>query len=145
MSWIKRHRGLVIFLALIFLAGAALFFSAPERRATGYFYRHLEELEENAARWQAGEPLSYDPELTVNVWGGEHEIVEYIVVSRGSAPSGTYYGFFYSPDGVPMSFQNSGEALTRRDQDQWVWQGDGDNHGYVEFLRPCWYYFEASL
>lgn len=139
-----KKKGLIV-IALIFLAGAALFFSTPERRAAGYFYRHMEELEENAARWQAGEPLSHDPRLTVNVWDGEHEIVEYIVVSRGLVPSGSYYGFFYSPDGVPVSFQNSGEKLLRRSQYEWVWQGEGDNHGYVELLRPNWYYFEASL
>lgn len=139
-----KKKGLVV-IALIFLAGAALFFSAQERRAAGYFYRHIEELEENVARWQAGEPFSYDPRLTVNVWDGEHDIVEYIVVSRGLVPSGTYYGFFYSPDDVPVSFQNSGEELSRQGRDEWVWQGEGDNQGYVELLRPGWYYFEASL
>lgn len=38
-----KKKGLVV-IALIFLAGAALFFSTPERRAAGYFYRHIEEL-----------------------------------------------------------------------------------------------------
>lgn len=139
-----KKKGLIV-IALIFLAGAALFFSTPERRVTGYFYRHMEELEENAARWQAGESLSHDPKLTVNVWDGEHEIVEYLVTGRGFGPSCSYYGFFYSPDGVPVSFQNSGEKLSQRGQYEWVWQGEGDNHGYVELLCPNWYYFEASL
>lgn len=139
-----KKKGLVV-IALIFLAGAALFFSTPERRAMGYFYRHSAELEADVAHWQAGEPIRFDPRLTVNVWDGEHQIVEYIVDGRGLAPSGTYYGFFYSPDGVPVSFQNSGEELSRQGQDEWVWQGEGDNRGYVELMRPCWYYFEASL
>lgn len=132
-------------LVLAFVIGAALFLNTPERRTMGYFRIHQEELTQAAARWQRGEELSFDPRLTVNIWEGEHEIVEYIVVSRGLIPSGSYYGFFYSPDGVPVSFQNSGEELKRLGQYAWSWQGEGDNCGYIELIVPQWYYFEASL
>lgn len=140
----KKKKGALL-LVLLLAAGAVLVLSAPKQRAMGYFYRHSAELEADVAHWQAGEPIRFDPRLTVNVWEGEHKIVEYIVAGRGLAPSGTYYGFFYSPDGVPVSFQNSGEELSQQRQDEWVWQGEGDNRGYVELMRPCWYYFEASL
>lgn len=136
---------MVLVLALVVFAGGALFCSSPEGRAKRYFRSHQEELTRAVAHWQRGEGLSSDPGLTVNIWEGDHQIVEYIVVSRGIVPSGSYYGFFYSPDGVPVSFQNSGEALARQGQYEWTWQGEGDNRGYVELLRPGWYYFEASL
>lgn len=132
-------------LVLAFVIGAALFLSTPERRTMGYFRSHQEELVQAVSRWRMGEGLSFDPRLTVNVWEGDHSIVEYIVVSRGIVPSSSCYGFFYSPDGVPVSFQNSGEALTRRGRYEWVWQGEGDNRGRVELIQPNWYYFEASL
>lgn len=132
-------------LVLAFAAGAVLLLSSPERRTKLYFYRHLTELEAEIVQYQAGERLSFDPKLTVNIWSGEHEIVEYLVTGRGFGPSCSYYGFFYSPDGTPVSFQNSGQKLTRQGQYEWTWQGEGDNRGYVELLRPGWYYFQASL
>lgn len=132
-------------LVLAFVIGAALFLSTPERRVKGYFHSHQEELTQAVARWQMGEGLSFAPGLTANIWEGEHDMVEYIVISRGIVPSGRYYGFFYSPDSVPLAFQNSGEALTRRSQYEWVWQGEGDNRGRVELIQPNWYYFEATL
>ena len=132
-------------LVLAFAAGAILFLNTPERRTKGYFRIHQEELTQAVSRWQRGEELSFDPRLTVNIWSGEHDIVEYIVVSRGIVTSSSYYGFFYSPDGVPVSFQNSGEELERLGQYEWCWQGEGDNRGYIELILPNWYYFEASL
>ena len=122
-------------LAVLFL----LFLPTPERRTKLYFYRHWPELETGIISWQAGETLSFDPTLTVNIWGEEEEIVEYIVTGWGLAPASDYYGFFYSRNDVPVSFQNGGEVLTRQGQYEWVWDGQGDNHGYVELLRPCWY------
>lgn len=138
-----RKKGWI--LVLLFVIGAALFLSTPERQTKLYFYRHLPELEAEILQYQAGEHLSFDPKLTVNIWSGEHEIVEYLVTGRGFGSSCAYYGFFCSPDGVPVSFQNGGEALTQRGQYTWTWQGEGDNHGRVELLRPGWYYFEASF
>lgn len=138
-----KKKGWII--VLVFIAGVVLFINTPERRTKFCFYSHLSELEESIYRWQTEGKLSSDPKLIANVWDGEHEIVEYIVVSRGIVPSSSYYGFFYSPDGVPVSFQNSGAELTRQGENEWVWQGQGDNHGYVELLQPHWYYFEASL
>lgn len=150
MIWIKKHRGLVIFLALILVFLGWRWQRSqfdPEQQTKRYFYHHMAELEEDIARWQTEGRLSFQPTpgLMVNVWDSEHDIVEYIVVSRGNVPSSTYYGFFYSPDKVPVSFQNSGEALIQRDQYEWDWRGEGDNHGYVELMQPYWYYFEASL
>ena len=138
-----RKKGWILVLA--FAVGAALFLSTPERRVKGYFRSHQEELTQAVARWQMGERLSFDPGLTVNIWDGDHQIVEYLVTGRGFGSSCSYYGFFYSPDGVPVSFQNSGEMLHRLGQYEWSWQGEGDNRGRVELLLPNWYYFEASL
>lgn len=140
-----KKKRFILVLALALLVGTVLFFSSPKRRAELYFYRHQSELEASVACWQEGATLSHDPKLTANVWDGEHDIVEYIVVTRGIVPSSAYYGFFYSPDDVPVSFQNSGEELTRRGQYEWTWQGEGDDHGYIELIQPNWYYFEASL
>jgi len=54
-------------------------------------------------------------------------------------------GFFYSIDNVPVSFQNSGENLTRLSASEWEWRGEGDNRGYIRQIEPYWFYFEASL
>ncbi|HBN83556.1 MAG TPA: hypothetical protein DDZ89_06885, partial [Clostridiales bacterium] len=54
-----------------------------------------------------GEPLPSYSGITINEWNGEHPIVEYIVISKGIVTASSYYGFFYSKDDVPVSFQNS--------------------------------------
>jgi len=118
----------------------------PEKRVMNYFYRHVSELKDDMRNhFEKGEPLSFPSGIIVNEWPGKHTIVEYIVKARGIVPSSKYYGFFYSIDNVPVSFQNSGENLTRLSASEWEWRGEGDNRGYIRQIEPYWFYFEASL
>ena len=131
-------------LALCALA-AALIFNTPERRTVRFFERHREILEEDAAAAREGGRAASRLDLTVNLWEGEHPILEYIVVSTGLAPSSRYHGFFYSFDGVPAAFQNADAALRAAADGAWEWRGAGDNHGRVRRLEGNWFYFEASF
>ena len=117
----------------------------PEQRTLRWFDRNRAELTQDAAAACAGAPLRAAGRVNANFWDGEHPIVEYIVVSRGIVSASSYCGVFYSPDGVPASFQNSGETLTPVSDTEWTWQGEGDNHGTVRALGDGWFYFEASL
>jgi len=77
----------------------------------------------------------------VNTWEGEHTMVEFLITARGD----TYYGCYYSPDDVPLAFQNTDAKLTQCGHDSWKWSADGDNAGKTIKIMDHWYYFEASL
>ena len=119
--------------------------STPEQQTLRWLDRNRAELTQYAAAACAGAPMRSVGRGTANYWDGEHPIVEYIVVSRGIVPASSYCGVFYSPDGVPVSFQNSGETLSPVSDTEWTWQGEGDNHGTVRALGENWFYFEAAL
>lgn len=60
----------------------------------------------------------------VNTWEGEHSMTELVISVRGD----TYYGCYYSPDDVPLAFQNTQVTLTQDGQFFWTWIAEGDNH-----------------
>ena len=75
-----------------------------------------------------------------NLWEGSHDMLEFILFSRGD----TYYGCYFSFDDVPLAFQNIDIELTS-EREGWHWTAEGDNHGYTKRLAPGWYYFKASF
>ena len=52
---------------------------------------------------------------------------------------------YYSPDDVPLSFQNCNIALIGDGKGGWTWSAEGDNHGRTKKIFDKWYYFEASF
>lgn len=72
-------------------------------------------------------------------------IVEFYTGGKGLVSSSTYYGFYYSKDDIPASFQNSDEELVEYKANKWKWNGTGDNHGKTIKIRDNWFYFEASF
>lgn len=113
----------------------------PEKRTVRYVEAHQPELQAAMdAYFEQGQPLAYDSDIpAVNHWPGPHPMVEYLLFT-GSG----YYGFYYSPDDVPLAFQNNPVPL-RETSNGWQWQGEGDNHGFTRRLSPRWYYFEARF
>ena len=77
----------------------------------------------------------------VNTWEGEHSMVEFLITTRGD----TYYGCYYSPDDVPLAFQNTEAELTQCGHDSWKWSAEGDNGGKTMKIMDHWYYFEACF
>ena len=87
-----------------------------------------------------GQPLSYDGAIpAVNHWPGQHPMVEYILLTGFG-----YYGFYYSPDDVPLAFQNVPVPL-EESSNGWQWQAEGDDRGSTHRLSPGWFYFEAHF
>ena len=123
--------------ALIILLGVLLL--QPELRVRRFVAAHGEEIEENMV---AGHGISARIGIKYfNTWEGEHDMTEFILFTMGD----TYYGCYYSPDDVPLAFQNTDVELSRDGHDYWVWQADGDNHGATSKIIDHWYYFEASF
>lgn len=119
--------------------------NTPEKRTIRYFNTHRSALENEVLNGIKTGDAGSELNLTYHYWDGEHPIMEYIVVSSGIVPASKYYGFFYSFDDEPVSFQNSGEELTPVSEQEWEWRGEGDNHGTVRRLDTKWFYFEAAL
>lgn len=125
-------------LALLCLVHSQL---TPEKRVARYVSSHQSELQSSMdAYFDRGQPLSYDGAVpTVKHWPGQHPMVEYILFTGPG-----YYGFYYSPDDVPLAFQNVPVPLEETSTG-WQWQAGGDDHGSTRRLSPGWYYFEAHF
>ena len=138
----KKRKWIWIGLAAILIV-AILAVSNPQIR-TNLFVRLYHEQIEEGLKMHAGVPaddatlIGYD---AVNTWEGEHSMVEFVITSRGD----TYYGCYYSPDDVPLAFQNTKANLTQCGHDSWKWSAEGDNHGKTIKITDHWYYFEASF
>ena len=124
-------------------------YSNPERRIFAMVERNLEKYEIAAQQMLNGEI----PASGVNVSGvrdihvrmGEHIIVDFFVTGYGLAPSGGYYGFYYSPEDLPLMALDEMAKLTEYEPGAWTWQGNGDNDGVIKKIADCWYYYEATF
>lgn len=123
--------------ACILLLSVISIYTIPKFRITLYVHLYHDSMERSLnAEIQA--PIG---NVNVNTWEGAHPMTEFMVMSYGD----TYYGYYYSPDDVPLAFQNTDTKLTQDGHDYWVWQAEGDNHGATSKIMDHWYYFEASF
>ena len=142
----KKRKWMWIGLAAILII-AILAVSTPQIR-TNIFVRLYHEQIEEGLRINAGVPagdvvlFGYE---SVNTWPGEHTMVEFLISGFGLGSASSYYGCYYSPDDVPLAFQNTDAELTQCGHDSWKWSGEGDNHGKTIKIIDRWYYFEASF
>lgn len=134
MKVLRRHWLAAAVLVVLAVCGAA-YMARPRLQAERFVTQHGAELEEQI---QTGGALLKDMDVTL--WDGEHPMAEVILFAWG----GTYYGCYYSPDGVPLPFQNTGLPL-HEEKGGWSWTAQGDNHGFTAHLEGNWYYFEASF
>ncbi len=133
-----------IWIAAVLIAAAAVFLlNSPKFRANLFVGLYAETVENGLA---VGNGVPADDAVlfgyhSVNTWEGEHTMTEFVIAARGD----TYYGVYYSPDDVPVAFQNVPAELTQDGHEYWVWKGEGDNHGSTSRIRKGWFYFEASF
>ena len=126
-------------LLLTLLIGVMLCRSTPERRIENFIARHGDTLAA-AVETDGGIPADIGIRLW-NPWAGAHEMTEFILWTRGN----TYYGCYYSPDDVPLAFQNMEIPLEPQSDGSWIWRGAGDNRGCTWRGRENWYGFSASF
>ena len=114
-----------------------------EQRVVTLFEKHGAELTEQMAAFEEDGTIAGTKNWkSVTHWQGEHEMVEYTVATAGS----TYYGFYYSPDDVPLAFQNTDVPLVPAETEEgWIWTAEGDNRGRTYRLAERWFYFEAKF
>lgn len=134
-----------ILLAVILLIAAALTIcitcaNAPEYRAAQF-------VRNNGADFSAlvalGQPIPETfAQTPCDIWSGEHISYEFRLGT--GVGERQYWGVYYSPDAVPLAFQNADVALSAIDEAAWTWS-DGNNHGTTKKITDQWYYFEASF
>lgn len=134
--------GVIVVICLLALTVISIY-SVPQLRVTLFVNLYHELIEEGIS---AGNGVPSDEAIllgyrSVNSWDNHHPMTEFIVMSIGD----TYYGCYYSPDDVPLAFQNTDAELATRGQNRWEWSADGDNHGETFKIMKCWYFFKASF
>lgn len=133
-------------LLILLLLGFALYLSDPQLRVERFVMHHGEELAQAYSPDGTAGPIPADIGIVyANPWKnpqtGEYDMLEFILFARGN----TYYGCYYSPNDVPLGFQNVPVELKQDDQDRWIWTGEGDNNGVTIRIAENWYYFEAEF
>ena len=77
----------------------------------------------------------------VNSWDGSHPMTEFVIMTYGN----TYYGCYYSPDDVPLAFQNTNVPLLQDGKKSWKWETEGDNLGSTSKIMKGWYFFKVNF
>ena len=146
----NRRKKVIIIIGLII--GCIIFvkrYSNPERRIFAMVERNVEEYEIAAQLMLNGEIFASGVDVPgvrdVHVRKGEHVVVDFFVTGYGLAPSGGYYGFYYSPEDIPVMNMDGMAKLTEYETGAWTWQGVGDNDGVIKKIMDGWYYYEATF
>ena len=120
-----------------------------EGRVRDFVLTNQVQLEEIAGDCLAGKSFqpSYQGVRVDGVFSGADpatdRIVQFCYTGFGLVPSSTYYGFYYSPENVPVSFQNTGLPLTTCEDGTWQWSDGTDNGGVTKSIGNGWFYYQA--
>ena len=71
------------------------------------------------------------------------DVVAFYMGGFGLAPSSVYYGFYYSPEDIPVGTGEGQLVKAEEDSACWSWQGYGDNGGGIRRIKPNWYYYKC--
>jgi hypothetical protein len=115
----------------------------------GYVFDYVNEnkaaLEQVAARLSAsGENAREDFDgHTVNYWHNAKK-TEFSMYVKGMVTSGTYGGFYYSPQDKPLGFQGAPAAFTEQPDGTFTCERS-DNTEYTERITENWFWYEAKF
>lgn len=148
----KKKKMLVILTSILavcvlaaVLIGSRPWYRQPER----IFEKNREALDSVVETYLSDGMVSYpvmDGIISVNQWGEENQILEFMTKGFGITPASTYRGFYYSVNGGPAAFQGMDCKLTYQEKDGWYeWTGEGDNGGRTKQIDGNWYVFEAHF
>ena len=139
----KKKRKWIIAIIIVLIVALGSVYSIPKLRVSLFVHSYHELIEEALA---AGNGVPADDAVLlgydyVNSWEGAHPMTEFVIMTYGD----TYYGCYYSPDDVPLAFQNTEVELTQDGHDYWEWEDEGDNNGSTSKIKDNWYFFKASF
>ena len=139
----KKKRKWIIAIIIVLIVALGSVYSIPKLRVSLFVHSYHEQIEEALA---AGNGVPADDAVLlgydyVNSWEGAHPMTEFVIMTYGD----TYYGCYYSPDDVPLAFQNADVEVTQDGHDYWEWEAEGDNHGSTSKIMEQGYFFKASF
>ena len=79
--------------------------------------------------------------IQIDRFRGSHDMVQF---AQRSSLTNQYRGYYYSPDDVPLPFQNADITLVET-PDGWTWQDESANHGTTERIAKCWFRYTANF
>ena len=100
----KKKRKWIFVIFIVLVVALVSICSVPKLRVSLFVHSYHKLIEDGLA---AGNGVPADDAVLLgynsgNSWEGEHSMTEFVIVSYGD----TYYGCYYSPDDVPLAFQN---------------------------------------
>lgn len=119
---------------------------SPKQKITKMVHSNIEAYTQAADKAINGEDISeisFTDVRDITVWNNKQ--VDFLCNSHGLGSATSYYGFYYSYDNVPPTFQ--GEEVTFTEYgDGLKWEeSNGDNWCYIEIIFDNWYYFEMHF
>lgn len=144
----KRKRTIIIALLLLVLSVPIIYstFFTPYKRIERFvndlggklnhgceFY-----LEQGYVNPSGGKPVD-----VMGIYGDTNKIVQFYYSGFGMGSATKYYGYYYSPNDVPVPYCNDDYVLMETSAEEWTWNGDGDNGGIIKKIRNNVYYYEA--
>ncbi|MBR4077223.1 MAG: hypothetical protein IKK17_01320, partial [Oscillospiraceae bacterium] len=79
--------------------------------------------------------------IQIDRFCGEHDMVQF---ACRSSLTNQYRGYYYSPDDVPLPFQNADIPLLET-ADGWTWEDETRNCGTTERIAECWFRYTANF
>lgn len=140
----RKHIMIITAATLLFAAaliGWKVRVNTPERKAEQFVAQHGTVFSELVDSEQTI-PTTFN-EITVAFWNGDHPMYEFLLGS--GIGKHQYWGVYYSPDDVPLPFQNTDIPLLTSGDETWTWTSGGNNHGTTQKIAEKWYYFEAGF
>lgn len=146
----KRVVRLGIGVFLVLLLASQLHY---EKRIQKFVLRNEEELTEFAKNYLAVEQR--ERRHMFEEWKEENgysvqltglfpeDVVAFYMGGFGLVPSSVYYGFYYSPEDIPVGTGEGQLVKAEEDSACWSWQGYGDNGGEIRRIKPNWYYYKC--
>lgn len=138
----KKRIGIGILLVCL-LAGAAGVFASqnPKAAAVQYVRAHHETLQQFSENLLQNPPLN--GRSSYNGW--TVDAYTQMVQFDTSAWGKRYRGFYYSPQDIPLGFQETEMEFVPRDKG-WYWEeADGNNRMYTEKITNQWYWFDMRF
>ena len=137
---------------ILFVTFFAVLNFNPERRIQRFVLKHQDNLTELAEEYLNGNSLEKQ-QIKETVETDFHgiqlagpfpeNVVSFYVGGFGLVPSAKYYGFYYSPDDIPVS-TGEGKLKPQQDKtDRWSFNGYGDNGGEIIKIKEHWYYYKC--
>lgn len=134
----KTAKRIALILAILLALCCFILLADTELRVKLFVAEHGKEIMSSYQNWgSVPADIGYK---YFNVWEGSHDMLEFILFTRGD----TYYGCYYSFDDVPLAFQNT-DIEMKAEKKGWSWTAEGDNGGFTRRISQNWYYFEASF